>query len=169
MHRAGDGTNSIGIRETLTIYYTTKNKIVIAAALLVAALGFVLAVVFTAEPDSDVTLTGASAAQGQPGEALTIVERYVPGRGVEALQQAQVGLDLAAGWALTDFTLNNVAIPDAELDITSELDLYVFTPGDGQTVEALDPQTNCASATVFRISDEDLTGTRTERWCFEVL
>ncbi|HUW01587.1 MAG TPA: hypothetical protein VMW08_04465 [Acidimicrobiales bacterium] len=123
----------------------------------------------TAEPESEVNVTGAPNDAGGAGEALVIVEDYIPGRGVEAFQQAQVGLDLAPGWSLRDFTLNDVAIPDEELDISRELDRYVFSPGDGKTIEALDPQTNCASAVVFQFSAGSDSATRTERWCFEVL
>ena len=141
----------------------------IAAALTVAFGGFALAVLSAADPQSEVTVTGAPNGGGVAGETLVIVEDYIPGRGVEAFQQAEVGLDLAPGWSLRDFTLNDVAIPDEELDISRELDRYVFSPGDGKTIEALDPQTNCASAVVFQLSAGSDSATRTERWCFEVL
>ena len=134
-----------------------------------ALVGFGLAIASTADPETDVAVTGAEVAPGESVETLVIVEDYVPGRGVEAFQQAEVGLDLAPGWTLTDFTLNDVAIPDEELDISRELDRYIFAPAEGKTVEALDPQTNCASALVYQLAAGTESGTRIERWCFEVL
>lgn len=171
MEPPDDETRGEPVGHTRVILYSTKNKILIAAALLVATVGFGLAIFFTADPDSEVALTGAqnSAGAGQNGQPVVIVEAYIPGRGVEAFQQAQVGLDLASGWTLSDFTLNGVAIPEEELDIGRQLDRYVYTPGDGKTVEALDPQTNCASAVITPVNTDTNAGSRTERWCFEVL
>lgn len=140
--------------------------------LALAVAGFAAAVLTASDGSSDVTLSGrepvGGAGDGGGTGSDDIVLEYIPGRGVEAFQQAEVGLRLAPGWALRDFTLNEVAIPDDELDVTAEIDRYVFRPGDGKTVTALEPQTNCASAVVFQ-QGVDQSRQRTERWCFEVL
>jgi hypothetical protein len=81
---------------------------------------------------------------------------------------ASVGIDLATGWGGT-LVIDGVEIPEDELDLTPELGLVEFTPGEGRTVDALRPGRNCVSAVIWRLSDGRGVADRTVPWCFEVV
>lgn len=146
---------------------TTRQRLVVLAALALAGVGFTLAIITAADPETDVTVSGAPPGQG-PSESAPIVERYIPARGDDVrVQQADVGLDLSPGYAATGFTLNDVAIPDDELEVVPETAVYTYRPAEGKAVEAYRPQINCATAQVYLQADGP-GSSRTERWCFEV-
>jgi hypothetical protein len=95
------------------------------------------------------------------------IEQYIPVEGNKIFQQAPVGIDLSPGYDGT-LALNGVAIPDDELDKTPALNLVMFTPGPGKSVETYSEGQNCALATFWQIKDGP--GIATSRsWCFSVL
>lgn len=135
--------------------YSTRFKIIAAVLVTLVIVGFVAAYLSTADSD-DNDSTGDS-----------FVERLIPGRDSQLVQQGTVGIDLAAGWEAR-LVIDGVAIPDDELNVVDSLNLTEFTAGPDKVMEALPIGTICATATVWQAS----TGPEESRqitWCFEVI
>lgn len=101
------------------------------------------------------------------GEAR-IVENLIPRRNSQIPQQSTVGIDLAPGWDGT-LVLNNVPIPDDELQKTPQIGVIEFTPGKGKAVEKFKTGQNCINAVIWRISEGRGVADRSIPWCFEVV
>lgn len=96
------------------------------------------------------------------------VERLIPGDNEEAFQRSAVGVDLAPGWGLLNLEVDGVEIPEDQWEVTSELGLYHFVPGEGQVMDSLPPVGMVTlSATVFPLADPQTT--RTVAWSLLVL
>jgi hypothetical protein len=95
-----------------------------------------------------------------------IVERLTPAPDDEVLSQTPIGLDLATGWGVQTLTVNDTPILEQDWDVTGELALYQFFPGDGTSLDRLKADRNCVQAQLFRLADP--TETRTVDWCFTV-
>lgn len=137
--------------------YPTRFKLAVAAVLVVLA---VVAVIAYQEID---TSNGSNTTGGNP----SFVERVIPDRDSQLLQQGTVGIDLKTGWDGT-LTINGVAIPEDQLDVTESFNLVQFTPGEGKALRALPIGKICATATVW----QEAAGKRSSRpvtWCFEVI
>jgi len=103
---------------------------------------------------------------GSSPESL-VIERLLPGESDKTLQQGEVGIDLLSGWT-ADLRINEVPIPDDELDRVTELGLITFRPGPGKAVEYLLAGQNCATATYWQIATgPEQSFTRT--WCFSAV
>ena len=123
----------------------------VAAALLALTVG--IAVTDTSDPD-DTTQS-------------EIVERLIPRANDEVLRQAELGIDLAAGYDGT-LTVNGVSIPVEDQRRVPAQNQVFFTPGEGKAVERLAAGRNCVSATVWKAADGPGTANdRTVDWCFE--
>ncbi|CAN5841319.1 hypothetical protein BH24ACT3_BH24ACT3_12860 [soil metagenome] len=94
------------------------------------------------------------------------IERLIPPRGDEILQQATVGIDLAPGYEGL-LAVNGTAIPEDQLSIEPALNTIQFTPGEGKAVEAFGAGQNCAEA-IYWESAEGRDAAETVSWCFEV-
>ena len=100
------------------------------------------------------------------------IDGIVPQRGDEVLQQQQVGIDLAAGYRLVRLTISPNSNCQFGVDVTSQtryvegLQQYLFTPGEGQLIEALAADDNCAVAVYEEISRPGET--ETIDWNFTV-
>jgi hypothetical protein len=139
--------------------YSTRFKIVAAAVVAVAVLLLALAVRSFDDGNDDPVLRSG-------GE--DVVEALIPRRDAQVPQQSSVGIDLAIGWEGT-LVIDGVEIPADQLEITPELGLIQYTPGDGKAVEELRPGQNCVSAVIWRSQDGRGVADRTIPWCFEVV
>lgn len=135
-----------------------RYRLVVTAALAAAAAALVAGVRATDTSDQDPV-----SVNGRPD----VVERLQPRNGAEALQQAEVGIDLAPGYEGA-LMLNGTAIPNGELRIVPEQNQVFFAPGPDRTFEALPSGTNCATAVVWRSADGRGTADLTFQWCFDV-
>jgi hypothetical protein len=144
-----------------TSVYSTRFRIVAAAIVAVAAVVFFIAYRSAQEGEDD-----PIASSGESGE---VVEVLIPARGAQVPQQSDVGIDLQEGWTGT-LVLNGTSIPEDELQITLELGLVQFTPGDGKAVEELRAGQNDVQAIIWPRS-EGAGGdeTRTIAWSFDAV
>jgi hypothetical protein len=140
--------------------YSTRFKIVAAVLVTLAVGAFVAAYLSTSGDGDDGTGAGGAGAGA-------FVERLMPGRDTQVVQQGTVGIDLAPGWE-GSLVIDGVAIPSEDVDVTESLGLVQFTPGSGKIMRTLPVGNICAQATVFETS----TGPRDSRlvsWCFDVI
>jgi hypothetical protein len=104
---------------------------------------------------------------GDSPPASDVVERFVPQPDDEVLRQAELGVDLTAGYDGTIF-VNGLEIPADEQRRVPEQNQVFFTPAEGKAVERLVAGRNCATALVWRSVDGRGTARdRTFTWCFE--
>ncbi|HEY8544668.1 MAG TPA: hypothetical protein VIL36_06460 [Acidimicrobiales bacterium] len=134
--------------------YSTRFKIVAALLVTLAVVAFVAAYLTTSDGDD------GGATDGE------YVERLLPERDTQIVQQGTVGIDLAPGWE-GRLTIDGVPIPEGQTDVTS-LNVVQFTPGEGKAMQTLPIGKICAQARVW----ETATGpdeSRTVSWCFDVI
>ncbi len=137
-------------------------RVGIAALVLLGVLGFVVAALIgSSDDDADSAVTASGA-----------VERVIPSPGDEVLQQQQVAVVLDARYRLSSLVVYASEQAGSGIDVTAEvnhiegLNRFEFNPGEGQLIEALSPDTNCAVATFVLIARPEEADTA--RWCFEV-
>ena len=97
-----------------------------------------------------------------------VVENLIPRRNAQVPQQSNVGIDLVTGWE-AELIVNGVVIPRDELQLTPEIGLIEFTPGEGRSVEELEAGENCVSAVIWKVEDGRGDADRTIPWCFDVV
>lgn len=99
-----------------------------------------------------------------PGEG--VIEALVPTEGAEVLQQGRFGIDLAPGWDAA-LVVNDVVIPDDQLQRIPELNQVFFIPGEDKVIDRLPPGDNCVSARFWPVAtgEED---SQVRTWCFSV-
>lgn len=136
-----------------------RYQLAVTAALIVAALALFAGIraTKTGEPDSVLV-------NGRPD----VVEQLVPSEGTEALQQAEIGIDLAPGYE-GGLILNGTVIPTDELRLVPQQNQVFFAPGPDRTFEVLPSGRNCVTAVVWKTSEG--RGTPSElsfQWCFDV-
>ena len=91
------------------------------------------------------------------------VDRVIPNRGDEVLQQQTVGIDLASGYRLVRLTISPDEACRFPVDVTSQvryvegLQQYLYTPNEGQLIEQLAADDNCAIATFEEIANPGVT------------
>ena len=83
-------------------------------------------------------------------------------------RQVAVVADLAPGY-LGVLTLNDVSIPDNQLEPDDGNNRLTFRPGPGKAVTALDGRENCASITYWKAQDGASSAGPAYRWCFNVI
>ncbi len=103
---------------------------------------------------------------GSDGTAAGVegVESLRPAEGDEVLRQTPIQVDLDVGWGLESLALNGTTIPEDEWQVTSELALWEYVPGQGMTVEELGADRNCVEASIFQLADP--SERRDLSWCF---
>jgi hypothetical protein len=140
---------------------SVRERAIVVVVLAVALALGVVAVLSaeTDDPSADVT---------QSGGTDEIVEALQPGRGDQALQQAQVGIDLASGWTGI-LVIEGTEVRDREDGLVErpELNQLFFTPDDGLVVERWPAGTSCVAARVWRLAESE-ERSQTINWCFEV-
>lgn len=139
--------------------YSTRFKIGAVVVLAVAITLFGIAIRSFEDGGDDPVLNDGDAA---------VVENLLPRRNAQVPQQSNVGIDLLTGWDGV-LVINGVIIPEDQLQVTPEIGLIEFTPGDGKAVEALEPGQNCVSAVIWKIADGRGVSDRTIPWCFDVV
>ena len=139
--------------------YTTRFKIGAVGVLALAITFFGIAIRSFEDGGDDPVLNEGDAA---------VVENLLPRRNAQVPQQSNVGIDLMTGWDGV-LVINGVMIPEDQLQVTPEIGLIEFTPGDGKAVEALEPGQNCVSAVIWKIADGRGVSDRTIPWCFDVV
>jgi hypothetical protein len=137
-----------------------RYRVTVTIAVLVAIAALVVAVRSTKSTDESPVVVN-----GRPD----VVEHVLPRDGVEALQQSEIGIDLATGYE-GGLSLNGIPIPTTELRIEPAQNQVFFAPGSGRTFEALPSGKNCVTATVWKSSDGPGTPADLSfQWCFDVL
>jgi hypothetical protein len=135
--------------------YSTRFKIVAATLVTLVVIGLVVAV-------KKVDSTSDTAAGNSSS-----VERLIPVRGSQLVQQGTVGIDLKSGWDGA-LVINATEVPDKDLHRAPSLNELTFTPGPKKVMEALPTGKVCATARVWKLE----TGPRQSSlvtWCFEVI
>jgi hypothetical protein len=66
-------------------------------------------------------------------------------------------------------TLNDVMIPDNQLEPDDGNNRIIFRPGDGKAITQLDGRQNCASVSYWRVELGPATAGPPYRWCFNVI
>jgi hypothetical protein len=94
-----------------------------------------------------------------------LVEQLIPAADSQQLRQVQIGIDLAPGYD-AHLKINHVAVDDTELQRRPELNQVFFRPGEGLSVEALQPGDNLVEADIYDV----VTGQaiRSVEWHFTV-
>ena len=139
--------------------YSTRFRIVAAVLVAFAVAAFVLAYVTAQEGGNDPVLESGG---------VDFVEDFFPGRNAQVPQQSSVGIDLESDWTGT-LIVNGVEIPRDQLQVTDELGLVQFTPGEGKAVEDLRTGTNTVTAVVWPRSQSRDTAAQNIVWTFEVV
>ncbi|HLM65022.1 MAG TPA: hypothetical protein VK306_12040 [Acidimicrobiales bacterium] len=139
--------------------YTTRFKVIAALVLTAAIAAFAAAFLALDRNDDDPILSS--------GGADEYVEALLPARNSQVPQQETVGIDLIASWTGT-LSVNGVEIPPDELQVTQELGLVQFTPGDGRAVEELRTGQNTIVATVWPLEEGREAATNVT-WSFEAI
>jgi hypothetical protein len=136
-----------------------RYRLAVTAALIVAVLALVAGIRATDTGEDD-----TATVNGRPD----VVERVVPRRGAEALQQTEIGIDLAPGYE-GSLILNGTAIPTDELRLVPEQNQVFFAPGPDRTFEALPAGQSCVTAIVWKSADGPGTPSDLSfQWCFDV-
>lgn len=135
-----------------------RYRLAVTAALIVAAIALYAGVRATETGDD------ARLVSGRPG----VVEQIIPREAAEALQQSEIGIDLAPGYE-GRLILNGTALPTDELRLVPEQNQVFFAPGPDKTFEALPAGKNCVVAVVWKSSDGPGTASDLSySWCFDV-
>lgn len=157
--------------------YSVRLKIVAALVALVsvAAMSWLYIVMV----DDDGTTSGTDTSEG--------IVAVQPAEGSQVLQQAIVGVDLAAGWD-GSLTINGEPIPESDLtrsvrarqapDETGEdgppaaegtQDRLEFVPGPDRVMPQLPEGQVCVNARVWPRADGPGPASRSRTWCFTVV
>ena len=83
-------------------------------------------------------------------------------------RQIAVVADLAGGFAGV-LSINDVTIPDNQLEPDDGNNRLIFRPGPGKVITALNGRENCASITYWQVSLGSSTAGAPYRWCFNVI
>jgi hypothetical protein len=141
-----------------TSVYTTRFKVVAALIVTFAVTAFVLAY-FSAQDGTDDPVLESGNAE--------FVETLIPQRNAQVPQQSSVGIDLASDWTGV-LVINDVEIPQDELQITDELGLIQYTPGPDRAVEQLQTGINTITAVVWPRS-QSREAAQNITWTIEVV
>jgi len=123
----------VGVLESVLL-----RRVLLGAAALMGAGAILLALVLADTDDNDVTVTGNAA-----------VDELIPPRNAEVLSQETVGIDLAPGYDAL-LTINGVDIPPGQIRHQPNLNRFTFRPDQGNVIESLRAEQNCALVTYWR-------------------
>lgn len=93
-----------------------------------------------------------------------VVEELIPGRGDEVLSQTDVGIDLIEGYT-AELTLNGIELPESQLRRSEGLNRVTFRPDEGQVINKLRPDQNCATALYWPLA-QGRAAAQSFTWCF---
>lgn len=82
------------------------------------------------------------------------------------LRQTEIFAELDPAFTGT-LAVNDVTIPDDQLEVIEGLNRYSYTPGEGNEIEQLPAGRTCATITFQRLGDAGALPS-TFRWCFDV-
>lgn len=132
---------------------------------LLVAIGGAVAALFFAYQATQTGARDPVTVAGRPD----VVERLIPRSGAEVIRQAELGIDLAPGYAGT-LVLNGTEIPTVDLRLVPEQNQVFFTPAEGKAVERLEPGPNCVTAIVWESAvGRDPATDLSFQWCFQAL
>ena len=140
---------------------STRERIVFSGLMVVGILALVVAAFSGGGSDNDISVSGNPA-----------IDALIPPRETEVLRRTEVGIDLAEGFqaALRIDTSDGrtIQVPSTQLDenFQGQLGRFVFRPGEGKILDVFPPQSNCATATFWPVTDR--SDAQTITWCFEV-
>lgn len=83
-------------------------------------------------------------------------------------RQIAIVADLAPGYAGV-LTINDITIPDNQLEQDDGNNRLTFRPGAGKALTALNARQNCASVTYWKVELGASTAGPAYRWCFNVI
>lgn len=92
-----------------------------------------------------------------------VIESISPGPNEKVLQQGQLTVDLLTGWD-GRLQIDQVTIPDDQIERIRELGKLTFQPGPGKEIEYFPAGQNCTTLTYWQIANPEQTFTKT--WCF---
>lgn len=108
----------------------------------------------------------------EPEPILTegAVEAVIPGNGSPSvLRQAEIGIDLAAGWT-GELNINGVPIPEDQLRRVDQLNQLFFMPGEGKEIERLAAGRVLVIASIWKFDEgETREDARQVTWSFTTL
>jgi hypothetical protein len=142
----------------------TRVKLLLAACTVAALAIFIGAYATNSDPSAN---NGCN----QP----KAVQLLYPQCNTQAFQQAQVGVDMEAGYTI-ELTINGEAIPrdqvqnraaENAVDARVAPDIFLFTPGPGKAVERLKAGPNTASVSFRKLGANEATR-QTFTWSFTV-
>ncbi|MGH9165363.1 MAG: hypothetical protein ACRDZW_07630 [Acidimicrobiales bacterium] len=81
------------------------------------------------------------------------------------LRQTEIFAELDAAYTAT-LKVNDLVIPDDQLDVIEGLNRYSFTPGPGKEIDRLPPGRTCAVVDFQRLASSEPPASF--RWCFDV-
>jgi hypothetical protein len=142
-----------------TSVYSTRFKLVAAALITLTVVAFAFAYGSAQEGGEDPVLESGNA---------DFVETLIPQRNAQVPQQSSVGIDLLSDWTGV-LVINDVEIPEDQLQRTDELGLIQYTPGEGKAVEELKAGANTVTAVVWPRSQSRDTAAQDITWAFEVV
>lgn len=97
------------------------------------------------------------------------LEAVVPVDRAEAqTRQLTIVADLAPGYTGI-LKVNDITIPNNQLEPDDGLNKLTFRPGEGKVIEQLRPRQNCAEVTYWRIDQGSASAGAPARWCFNVI
>lgn len=101
------------------------------------------------------------------------IVRVMPDCDESVFQQAPIEVEVATGYR-AELSLNGTAIPldevqtnvgDDDRNVGAAPTVFRFLPGQGKTIEHLEPNLNCATVTYYPIAS-GLGDARNFQWCF---
>ena len=115
-----------------------------------------------------IVITGRMAVTGTGSTSDALpdsVERLIPASGAQALRQAQVGIDVAAGYDAY-LQINGVTIKTADDGLMKDgTGLVQFQPGPDRPIEKLNQGQNCVTAFVWQQREGEASA-EPIAWCF---
>lgn len=138
-----------------------RDRIFFSAFIAIGILALGIAAFSGAGEDTDISVSGNPA-----------IDALIPARETEVLRRTEVGIDLAEGWQAalqiqtSDGRVIQVPADQIEENFQGNLGRFIFRPEVGKVLDVFPPQSNCATATFWPITDREQAQTIT--WCFEV-
>ena len=103
----------------------------------------------------------------QSGGPARVVEALIPANGAATPRQVQIGIDLGTAYDAA-LVVNDVVIPEDQLERRPELNQVLFTPGPDKVITELKAGPNCVEALIRRL-DGTAASLTNPKWCFSAL
>ena len=135
---------------------STREKVIIALALIAAVGAFGVAAVNTGTDTTDLSVSGNEA-----------VEAITPRRNAEAIAQQDIVFDLAPGFDGRLVAIDDRVVPPEQVTTNSALGEIRFRPDPDGPIERLEGPQVCVLAEYWPVTDPEEV--RPFTWCFEVV